>query len=334
MASIRRRNGKYQVQIRVGSYSRSQSFRKLNDAKSWARKEEELAEQRRYLGSKHEPCNLAEILVRYLRDVTPHKRSCDTERIVLKALLKEDWVNTPLPLLNAALIAKYRDKRLASVKPATIKRQLNIVKHACATAEREWDWLSPLSLIQRVPLPKNTEHVVKRITADTEHALIKAAERCRTKNLCHLIILALETGMRRGELLALAWEDIDLVRRELLVRQSKNGKSRTIPLTTRAQITLASMENEDGGPVFLLSANAVRLAFERIRRRAGLLNVRFHDLRHEAISRWCEMGMTVPEVGRLSGHHNLSQLLQYAHSDDRRITYILNKNCGFDSLKR
>ena len=89
MASIRRRNGKYQVQIRVGHYSRSQSFHKLNDAKSWARKEEELAEQRRYLGSKYEPCNLAEILVRYLKDVTPHKRSCDTELIVLQTLLKE-----------------------------------------------------------------------------------------------------------------------------------------------------------------------------------------------------------------------------------------------------
>ena len=139
MASIRRRNGKYQVQVRVGSYSRSQSFYKLNDAKSWARKEEELAEQRRYLGSKYEPCNLAEILVRYLNNVTPHKRSCDIECIVLKALLKEDWVNGPLPQLNTAAIAEYRDKRLASVKPATLKRQLNIVKHACATAEREWN---------------------------------------------------------------------------------------------------------------------------------------------------------------------------------------------------
>ena len=88
MASIRRRNGKYQVQIRVGSYSRSQSFHKLNDAKSWARKEEELAQQRGYLGSKYEPCNLAEILVRYLKDITPHKRSCDTECIVLEALLR------------------------------------------------------------------------------------------------------------------------------------------------------------------------------------------------------------------------------------------------------
>ena len=325
MASIRRRNGKYQVQIRVGSYRRSQSFRKLNDAKSWARKEEELAEQRRYLGSKYEPCNLAEILVRYVRDVTPHKRSCDTERIVLKMLLKEAWVNEPLPQINAATIAEYRNRRLASVKPATLKRQLNIVKHACATAEREWDWLSPLSLLQRVRLPKNTEHVVERITADDEHALIEAAQRCRTKNLCHLITLAIETAMRRGELLALEWGDIDLERRELLVRQSKNGMPRTIPLSTRAHSTLANMESDCCEPVFPLSANAVRLAFERVRTRAGLNDVRFHDLRHEAISRLFDRGLTTPQVALLSGHKTVSQLFRYAHADIGRVSRLLSE---------
>jgi len=325
MASIRRRNGKYQVQIRVGSYSRSQSFRKLNDAKSWARKEEELAEQRRYLGSKYEPCNLAEILLRYLRDVTPHKRSCDTERIVLQALFKENWLNVPLSLLNAAAIAEYRDRRLASVKPATLKRQLNIVRHACATAEREWDWLSPLSLLQRVTLPKNTEHVVRRITVSDEQALINAAKESRTKNLSELLILAIETAMRRGELLALEWQDIDLERSELLVRKSKNGKSRSIPLTARAHTTLANMRSGHNEPVFPLSANAVRLAFERVRTRAGLNDVRFHDLRHEAISRLFDRGLTTPEVALLSGHKTVSQLFRYAHADIGRVSRLLNE---------
>ena len=324
MASIRRRNGKYQVQIRVGSYSRSQSFHKLNDAKSWARKEEELAEQRRYLGSKYEPFNLAEILVRYLNNVTPHKRSCDIECIVLNALLKEDWVNEPLPQLNAAAITEYRDRRIASVKPATLKRQLNIVKHACLTAEREWDWLSPLSLLQRVTLPKNAEHVVKRITVTDEQALINAAKKSRTKNLSQLLTLAIETAMRRGELLALEWDDIDLEQRELLVRRSKNGKSRTIPLSARAHKTLASMESDYSEFVFPLSPNAVRLAFKRVRQRAELNTARFHDLRHEAISRWFDLGLTVPEVARLSGHRTKTSLLRYAHANDLRIMkYIL-----------
>ena len=325
MASIRRRNGKYQVQIRVGSCSLSQSFHKLNDAKSWARKEEELAQQRRYLGNKYEPCNLAEILVRYNRDITAHKRSCATERIVLKALLKEDWVNGPLPQLNTAAIAEYRDKRLASVKPATLKRQLNIVKHACATAEREWDWVSPLSLFQRVKLPINIEHVVNRISVADEHALINAALQSRTKNLSELLVLAIETAMRRGELLALEWRDIDFERHELLVRRSKNGKSRTIPLTARANATLARMKTGSGGLVFPLSGNAVRLAFERVRRRAGLKDVRFHDLRHEAISRLFDRGLTTPEVALLSGHKTVSQLFRYAHADIGRVSLLLSE---------
>ena len=325
MASIRRRNGKYQVQIRVGSYSRSQSFHKLNDAKTWARKEEELAQQRRYLGSRYEPCDLAEKLVRYLRDITPQKRASDTERIVLRALLREDWVNTPLPQLNVADITEYRDQRLVAVKPATLARQLNIVKHACATAEREWDWLSPLSLLQKMTLPKNIEHVVKRITAADEEALIKAAKKSRTKNLSEPLILALETTMRRSELLGLEWQDVDLEGRELLVRRSKNGKSRNIPLTARAHTTLASMESDCGEPVFLLSANAVRLAFERCRRCAGLDHLRFHDLRHEAISRLFEKGLTTPEVALLSGHKTVSQLFRYAHADIGKVSRLLSE---------
>jgi integrase len=313
MASIRRRNGKYQVQVRVGSYSRSQSFHKLNDAKSWARREEELAQQRRFLGHKYEPKNLAEILNRYSNEITPRKRSCDTERIVLNALLKEDWVNTPLPQLNVTDIAEYRDRRLVAVKPATLRRQLNIVKHACTIAEREWDWLSPLFLLQRVTLPKNIEHVVKRISVADEQALIDAARHCQTQNLSQLLILAIETAMRRGELLALEWQDIDLQRRELLVRRSKNGKSRTIPLTAKAHKTLANIESDCSEPVFPLSANAVRLAFERVRRRAGLTDVRFHDLRHEAISRFFDMNLTFPEVASISGHKTPSQLMHYAH---------------------
>ena len=154
------------------------------------------------------------------------------------------------------------------MKPATLRRQLNIVKHACGTAEREWDWLSPLSLFQRVTLPKNIEHVVIRISVADEQALIDAARHCQTQNLSQLLILAIETAMRRGELLALEWQDIDLQRRELLVRQSKNGKSRIVPLTRRAYLTLDNMRRAGCEVVFPLSGNAVRLAFERIRKLA------------------------------------------------------------------
>ena len=124
------------------------------------------------------------------------------------------------------------------MKPATLKRQLNIVKHACATAEREWDWLSPLSLLQRVKLPKNAEHIVKRITVNDEQALINAAKKSRTKNLSQLLTLAIETAMRRGELLALEWDDIDLERRELLVSLNNAVANEELFLLYQPQVDL------------------------------------------------------------------------------------------------
>ena len=162
-------------------------------------------------------------------------------------------------------------------------------------------------------LPKNTEHVVRRITVTDEQALINAAKESRTKNLSELLILAIETAIRRGELLALEWQDINFERRELLIRRSKTGRSRTIPLTLRAHKTLLSMADNNSGLLFPLSANAVRLAFDRIRKRVGLKHLRFHDLRHEAISRLFELGLTHHEVSSISGHKSADQLFHYSH---------------------
>ena len=126
--------------------------------------------------------------------------------------------------------------------------------------------------------------------------------------------------MRRGERLALEWQDIDFERRELLVRRRKNGKSRTLPLTARAHTILANMNSDWSKRVFPLSANAVRLAFERVRRRASLKDVRFHDLRHEAVSRLFERGLATLEVALLSGNKTVSQLFRYAHADIGRVS--------------
>jgi integrase len=112
-----------------------------------------------------------------------------------------------------------------------------------------------------------------------------------------LLIIAIETGMRRSELLALTWTDIDLSARVAHVRVSKNGDTRDVPLTRRAVRTLEGVQVSAGGDtVFPFAANAVRLAFERIRARAGCLDLRFHDLRREAITRFIERGLNIIEA--------------------------------------
>ncbi len=120
------------------------------------------------------------------------------------------------------------------------------------------------------------------------------------------------TGMRRGELLRAQWADIDPQKRILHVPMTKNGHPRTIPLSSAAlKIIDALPRNNDR--LFALSANAVRLAWGRLAKRAGVVDLHFHDLRHEAISRFFEKGLSVPEVALISGHRDVRMLFRYTH---------------------
>jgi integrase len=124
--------------------------------------------------------------------------------------------------------------------------------------------------------------------------------------------LALATGMRRGELLAIEDNQINVERRSLLIRETKNGNSRTIPLTSEAIRVLAKCQR-GRGRLFPISANAFRLAWDHLRERADLGDLHFHDLRHEAISRFFELGLNPPEVALISGHRDMRQLFRYTH---------------------
>jgi integrase len=125
-------------------------------------------------------------------------------------------------------------------------------------------------------------------------------------------LFALETGMRRGEMLSLTWRNVDLDQGLAYLKETKNGEERTVPLSPSARDLLLSMA-KTGYRVFPASPNAVRLAWERMKRSAGIEDLRFHDLRHEAISRFFEAGLSLPEVALISGHKDARMLTRYAH---------------------
>jgi integrase len=118
--------------------------------------------------------------------------------------------------------------------------------------------------------------------------------------------------MRRGELLSIQWRDVDLSNRTVRIRQTKNGHERTIPLTTKAVSVLRDLPSRSDR-LLPVSGNTARLAWERLKRRAGISDLRFHDLRHEAISRFFELGLNVPEVAMISGHRDPRMLFRYTH---------------------
>jgi integrase len=139
-----------------------------------------------------------------------------------------------------------------------------------------------------------------------------AVDRGRAPWLRPFIILAIETGMRRGELLAATWDDLDVSARLVRVAKSKNGRERVVPLTPLAAHTLSSMPRL-GNRVFPLTAYAVRQAWVRLVRRASIDDLRLHDLRHEAVRRFFEIGLTAPEVALISGHQDIRMLMRYTH---------------------
>ena len=125
------------------------------------------------------------------------------------------------------------------------------------------------------------------------------------------------------------WRHIDWLRSSLLIPTSKNGHARTIPLPDRVIRLLTNLQSQESGPddlVFPMTGNALRLTWGRICKRAGIKDLRFHDLRHEAISRFFEMGLSVPEVALISGHRDPRILFRYAHAQMQTVRDKLNSH--------
>ena len=227
MSSIRKRNGKYQAQVRINGASVTRSFRTKSEASSWSRQQEARLETRKASGYK--PSSFAEILQRYLKDVTPLKRNTSFEPGVIRMFLKEAWAHKPIDQISVSEIAAYRDKRLESIKPSSLHRQFCILKHACTIAEREWEWMSPSHVFNRVSIKRQPAQAIKRVSDQDIEKLIDASKDSRNDLIGCAIILAVETGLRRSELLSLEWDDVDSLEGLISLSQTKSGYPRQDP---------------------------------------------------------------------------------------------------------
>jgi integrase len=255
---------------------------------------------------------LGQLVERYRDTVSVRKRGYEVERIVLNAFLRHRICRKPLSEVGPSDFASYRDERLKAIKASTLKRELAPLHNMFELAKEEWGLAlrdNPLRKVRVASVQGRRERRLKNGELDQ---LIVAARTCRNPLILPIILLAVETGMRRSEILSLRWEHIDPQARSLLIPHAKNGYPRLVPLTNATTEIIATVP-KSGDRVFPISSNAFRLAWERLRRRAGLGELHFHDLRHEAISRFFERGLTVPEVALLSGHRDARMLFRYTH---------------------
>jgi integrase/predicted DNA-binding transcriptional regulator AlpA len=139
------------------------------------------------------------------------------------------------------------------------------------------------------------------------------------------ILIALETGMRQGEILNLRWDDMDADREVISIRDAKNGHNRQVVMSDRLAAHLATVQRNDNG-LFSITSSGLQQAFRKLTRRLQMHDLRFHDLRHEAISAFFERGLTVPEVQLMSGHRTLDQLMRYAHATSQAVKSKINQD--------
>lgn len=341
MATIRPRKGKWQVQVRVNGFeAQSKTFRLKKDAELWAAEIErrlrlhDMPVSRKVL----DKVSLEELVNRYCAERLPHKRSGKNERIILQAFLKREraLAKKSLATITKTDLVRYRDQRLLAVKSSTLRRELNPLRHMFNIARSEWE-LPIENPLHQLVLPAEPAHRQRLLRHGELSRLIAMAIRLRGGERCRMwmsiIWLATSTGMRRGELLGLTWDDIDFHRRTIQIRHSKNGKIRTLPMSYESERYLRHLY-ESGEPtlsksessnqsssarVIRLTKSAFEQAWRRIVARAGSKDLHFHDLRHEAASTFEQMGLTRAETEYMLGHSSKDMTSRYVHPVLARI---------------
>ncbi|TDN68242.1 site-specific integrase [Paraburkholderia sp. BL10I2N1] len=352
MASITRRGDlQWQARVRRKGYPvQIKTFNTRAEAEAWARQIESEIDRGVFVSrAEAESTTLAEALDRYDREIAASKKGYAQEASLLRTWKSTAIASRPMASVRSADIAKLRDDWLkqanSPLKPASVLRRLAVLSHVFSIARKEWGMESLLNPVELVRKPHANNARTRRIVAaeadtasarQTEAGELERVVAASGSDLLPAIIwLAVETAMRRGEIVDLLWEHVDLRRRVAHLPETKNGSSRDVPLSTRAVEVLkeqrkAAKMREDDGRVFQIRGDAVTRAFERAVERARssylteckdagkvpsksyLADLRFHDLRHEATSRLASI-FPMHELTKITGHRDPRMLMRYYH---------------------
>jgi len=321
MASFRQRGNRWQARVRhQGHPDEVKSFASRQEAQRWARSVEVEIDRGSFIStSEAQKYTFADLIERYLLEVLKGHKHEKLHAFRFRAMARNSIGRVNMAVFNAPVVAKYRDERLHAVSAGAVIRELACISLVINLARKEWGigMTNPVPLVRKPPAPKGRE----RLASDVEMTRLLAAlepkgERNNGKRnvwMMPLVLFALETAMRRGELLALKWENIDLVQRTATLLETKNGQTRVVPLSTQAIKVLTGVPRSIDGMVFPIKACAVSKAWDVAIERAQIPDFHFHDLRHMAITQMAQKLPNIIELSAVSGHKSLSMLKRYYH---------------------
>jgi len=319
MATFRKRYDLWQARIqRKGYPALSKSFKLRSDAVAWARQVElDIDGGAKKISTSEKSPLLRELLIRYKSEITTRKKHPQVEAYRINAWLKQPIADLCVNDLRSSDLAKWRNSRVKlGCSPNTIRLELAIISNLYTVAEVEWGYERLSNPALKVKLPKLPPGRSQRVSEEQVELIVNNT---RSRILGDIILLALETAMRRSELTLIEWSHIDLEKKTLFLPITKNGDSRMVPLSSRALALLRAIRGTAEGRVFDITEHAITSAFSRACVRSGIENITFHDLRHEAISRLFEKGLSLPEVATISGHKTWAMLRRYTHLSAEKI---------------
>jgi integrase len=336
-----------------GQPAYSRAFELKETAERWEREEERKWDARGLPATirELEKTTVADLVTKYLEEVSPTKAGYPVEKLVLNKFLMRAMAKKSIAHISTKDGASYRNERLREtvrdkpIAPSTVRREFNTLQHIFELARTEWGYSDITNPFRGITIKGTWRPRNRRLKDGELERLVKAAHACRSPHgseIALAILLAAETGMRLQEIFNLCLDDVGLHdgtlfdNRRIVIRKSKTdymtgkqGRTIVMPWKARAVLVLLGTEwlvKKSGKlELFPMTRNTFKQAWKRIVRRAGITDLTFHDLRHEAASRFDELGLTKAEHDLMMGHANRDMTSRYIHSDLARIQDKLDK---------
>lgn len=316
MATIDKRgNLQWRARVRRRGYPvQAVTFNTRAAAEAWARQTENEMDRGVFVSrAEAESTTLAEALDRYGREITPRKRGAARETYRIQQFRRHPLAVRYLATLRSKDIADYiREREQGGAGANVIRLDLALLSHLFETCRSAWGMESLINpvVLAKSARPKLPPGRDRRLRTGEEERLLAAC----SSVLAPAVRFALETAMRRSEIAGLRWEQVDLKAHTARLPQTKNGEVRTVPLSSKALDVLRSLPRRLDGSVFGVRAKTITEAFEWATHKAGITGLTFHDLRHEATSRFSEhTDLNLIEISAITGHKTLQMLKRYTH---------------------
>jgi integrase len=324
MASIYKRNGKWRVEIRKkGSKGIHKSFIVKDDAIRFARDTEVKIEQGSYQDlTLAKTTNLKDVLAQYRDRVSINKKGYEQERYKINKIIRSDIADKTLSQLTPLVLFEYIEQQKKLYTASTVNKSITIVNLALNFAERFLGISlnkNPLKFIKRL---KESQFIGQVIEPHEEILLLKHAEFSKLYWLKTAIILGIDCGLRRGEILKLKAEDINFKNSTAILKDTKNGENREIGLSPRVVQELKKLPVTIDGRLFPCKrCDTFTFYYKQLKKWSGVKK-RFHDTRHTFASRSATSGWSISEIAAQGGWKQLQVLKRYTHI---KAEYLANK---------